>query len=84
MLFLVASISGFGQTSLHRRADKCYTRLEFVTAANLYEKIVKRYPADQVARTRLTKCYKFLKNRSDWRSQPGDKQNSSGANVPVK
>jgi hypothetical protein len=51
MLFLVASISGFGQTSLHRRADRCYTRFEFVTAADLYEKIVKRYP---VAKMRLT------------------------------
>jgi hypothetical protein len=84
ILFLASAMSSFGQSSLYRRADKYYTRLEFATAANLYEKIVKKHPADQVAKTRLSQCYKFLKTRSDWRSQPAGKQNSSGANVPVK
>jgi len=60
------------------------TQLEFATAANLYEKIVKKHPADQVAKIRLTQCYKFLKTRSDWRNQPGGKKNPSGANVPVR
>jgi hypothetical protein len=83
-LFLLASISSFAQTSLHRRAEKSYTRLEFATAANLYERILKKCPADQVAKARLAQCYKFLKTRNDWRNQSGNRQISTGANVPVK
>ena len=84
MLFLLASISSFAQTSLHRRAEKSYARLEFATAANLYERILKKCPADQAAKARLAQCYKFLKTRNDWRNQPGNRQISNGANVPVK
>ena len=83
LLFLTVSLSSFGQSTLEKKAEKSFSRFDYANAAALYEKILKKNPADLKAKVRLGQCQRYLKARSDWRNQPANKHNYAGANVPA-
>ena len=64
LFLMLCTISGFAQKALHRKAEKCFNRFEFVAAAHMYEKIVRKNSADQYAWARLAHCYRALNYRS--------------------
>ena len=64
VFFIGMVISGFSQKSLYRKAEKHFNRFEFVGAAHLYEKIVRKHPNDEAASARLEQCYNALSYRT--------------------
>ena len=60
LAFVFLSLTGFSQSSLHRRADRYFNKFEFVKAAHLYEKIVRKNPNDENALIKLGQCYNAL------------------------
>jgi hypothetical protein len=79
----LCSLSALAQSNLHRKAEKCYDKFEFATAACLYEKIVRKNPTDHNALARLEQCYRFLNYKSEFKALLPTKKNQSSVNIPL-
>jgi hypothetical protein len=79
----LCSLQAFAQSSLHRKAEKCYNKFEFAGAAILYEKIVRKNPTDHNALIRLEQCHRFLNYKSEFKALLPAKKNQSSVNIPL-
>jgi hypothetical protein len=77
------SLPTLAQSSLHRKAEKCYNKFEFASAAFLYEKIVRKNPTDHNALARLEQCYRFLNYKSEFKALLPTRKNQSSTNIPL-
>ena len=83
LIVFIGSIPAFAQSSLHRKAEKCFNKFEFASAAFIYEKIVRKNPTDHTALARLDQCYRFLKYKSEFKALLPAKKNQSSGNLPL-
>jgi hypothetical protein len=79
----LCALPAIAQSSLHRKAEKCYNKFEFASAAYLYEKIVRKNPTDHNALARLEQCYRFLNFKSEFKALVPTKRNQSSVNIPL-
>jgi outer membrane protein OmpA-like peptidoglycan-associated protein len=60
ILFLMGILNGYGQSALHRKAEKHLHGFEYAAAAETFEKIVEQNPSDIQALKGLAVCYDKL------------------------